>query len=62
MSPKRKPDPTRQKRYAIRGTTLEQALRKVVEAGPYPDEARKHPSRSARDTSPPDQKPDSSES
>lgn len=54
MSDKREPvpDDARQKHYAIKGLSLTEALKKVVETGPYPEEAKKHPSRSGRRTNP----------
>lgn len=56
-----KEDPAKQKHYAIKGLSLTEALRKVVEAGPYPEEAKKHPSRSGRHTNPDGPKADPSE-
>ena len=58
---KHEEDPARQKHYAIKGLDITEALRKVVEAGTYPEEAKKHPSRSGRRTSPAAPKADPSE-
>lgn len=58
MEEKQKHDDTR---ISLDGMTIEEALRRVVEAGPYPKEQKepkKAPPRSSRRTSQADRQPD----